>query len=88
MDKIIQAERHSASTKVHFAYLTELYKSVELIDKEPEWENCFNIVVDDGIDNHLNVIFDTAAGYLHHHGKVALSIAKMPNSVFIKTNKV
>lgn len=86
MDKIILAERLSASTKIHLAYLKELYNSVELIVKEPEWENCFHVSADD-IENNLDVVLSIAAGYLQHHNKVAIKIAQMPNALFIKTNQ-
>jgi hypothetical protein len=82
---IIKVERMSASTSTHLAYLKELYNSVEIIDKEPDWKNCFNISLNENIEKQLEIILNTAAGYLYHHNKVAIKIAQMPNVIFIKT---
>ena len=72
--------------RIHLAYLKELYNSVELVDKEPNWLNCISLTIDK-IENELIPILSIAADYLQQKNKIATKIAQTSNVIFIKMEK-
>lgn len=87
---LIQVENRRGGEAVHIKYLKHLYNEVQIVDDDfvPDWPNCFNIMLpDDKIEDKLDVLLNTVAGYLQHHGKIALQMSQSKNVLYIRTNK-
>lgn len=84
--KLVEIRARSARTDTHLKYLSHLHKNIKIVDDDPEFKNCIHVSMDNMSDDDLEIILNTFAGQLEYSNKIAISMAKNKNQIFVEVN--
>lgn len=72
-------------------YIKMFYDEIEILDKESDWSECFNIQISSDFDmideGNLSAILNNFAGICQYENKIPLKMSKFENTLYLKVKE-